>query len=987
MGNINTHEYWDNRFATDDWEAYAGDDQSAFFSKIAIVSFPTWLTDDIKNNPWSISDWGCAEGGGTSVLSSTFPTCSVTGYDFSDAAISKAMRKHSVCNFQQGNIHTDVKTSDIIFSSNTLEHIENPMPVMDCLISHAKKYAIFVLPFEDNSGIVEHVNKFTLDDFPSVTQNHYLEYLRVIDCRFLEKSYFWYGKQILLVYTNEAYKNNTQINAKQIYIRYINDLESHIIREQEKLRQSDKILADMKDIVQVKDKEISEYKNKNTQLERVIDSARQFCFKLLNSKTYRLAHIACRLRWQFIKGSGDDRRKFIKWFMPSTHNLEAKNHTYNPLYTIIDILNSDTGPTENNDAINLTDSTYNLNEFENIYNQHDIIILSVISYKFRHQRPQHFAERLAKFGHRVFYINADFTDKYSVTKLSEDLYEVCLDNSDFSNIYALNNTTDPFVLYRSMEKLIKEYCISDAIVIVDYPHWLTTAEHLKEKYGFFILTDYMDDFTGFLSTTSDFLKDNCLSLLRISNAILASSDFLFNIAKKYSSNVYILRNGTDSQYFHLAATKNSCNTTTAKVIGYYGAISDWFDAAKIYSCAERFPDCQIILVGEVTLKDAKFTKYKNIELVGEVPYRYLVDYLSKFDVCLIPFDSSINLIKATNPVKFYEYLSAGKKIVATEIPELLPYKDKFVYLANNDKQFCDYVELCLQGTDTLASAVECYSFAQENDWNTRTAYLAQIIKDIYPKISVVILCYNQLEYTKQCVESIFDQTAYPNFELVLVDNNSNDGTAEYLRTIATEHDNVKIVLNSANRGFAGGNNDGIDVSDGEYIVLLNNDTLVTRGWLTGLLKRFNDNEIGIVGPVTNSIGNEARINVQYSSPDDMPKFAYQYTMQHMGENFKYETTLAMFCIMFPRHLMKKIGKLDENYGIGMFEDDDYCMAAKKAGYKLVVAEDVFIHHFGSVSFKKLTTKIYKKQFSVNKAYYENKWKIKWEPHHYRPGVK
>ena len=195
------------------------------------------------------------------------------------------------------------------------------------------------------------------------------------------------------------------------------------------------------------------------------------------------------------------------------------------------------------------------------------------------------------------------------------------------------------------------------------------------------------------------------------------------------------------------------------------------------------------------------------------------------------------------------------------------------------------------------------------------------------------------------------------------------------------------MLNKTNRGFAGGNNDGIAVADGEYIVLLNNDTIVTRGWLTNMLKHFsNDEAVGLVGPVTNSIGNEARINVTYTEPEQMPAFADSYINAHMGEEYNHHGILAMFCLMISRELYNKVGPLDEHYGIGMFEDDDYSIASEKNGYRNVLAEDVFIHHFGSVSFKKLEDETYRKLFEQNKAYYEQKWGEKWRKPEYRQGI-
>ena len=145
-------------------------------------------------------------------------------------------------------------------------------------------------------------------------------------------------------------------------------------------------------------------------------------------------------------------------------------------------------------------------------------------------------------------------------------------------------------------------------------------------------------------------------------------------------------------------------------------------------------------------------------------------------------------------------------------------------------------------------------------------------------------------------------------------------------------------------------------------------------------------KVGIVVAITNSIGNEAQIDVTYTDITGMHAFAYDYTSKHMGETYPHDGVLAMFCVMFSRRLTEEIGLLDENYGIGMFEDDDYSVAAFRAGYALILPEDVFIHHFGSVSFKKLDDKKYRTIFEKNQAYFNKKWNTEWKMHHYRPGI-
>ena len=623
---------------------------------------------------------------------------------------------------------------------------------------------------------------------------------------------------------------------------------------------------------------------------------------------------------------------------------------------------------------------------EEHYTKPDVIVLSIIDYSFRHQRPQHFAQRFARSGHRVFYVNANFGANYAERMLENDLWQITLPNSDAFSIHLTDWRTQMPALRAHLDRLVGTHFIRDALVVVDYPNWINGARHLRDRYGFRIATDYMDDFTGFLNPSEETVRENSIALLKESDAVVASSQFLYDIAVRYNSRVAISRNGTEYAYFHKAYSA-ARSRKERSVIGYYGAIAEWFDADIVCRCAELFPESDIVLVGDVTAHKKKLEKYQNIRLVGEVPYSELLPWLESFDVCLIPFDTSTDLIRATNPVKFYEYLSAGKKIVATEIPELMPYKDRFVYLENDAEAFCERVAECLSGTDRLSSVEEKFAFAKENDWDNRADVFMQETMKVFPKISIIVLCYNQLDYTKKCVESILSKTAYPNYELVVVDNHSSDGTADYLRSIASRCENVKIVLNTENRGFAGGNNDGIAVADGDYLVLLNNDTVVTRGWLTGMVKHYRKGKnVGLVGPVTNSIANEAKLMVSYNSLSEMEIFADDYTFRHMTDEYLGANMLAMFCLMISRELYEKAGPLDERYGIGMFEDDDYSMAAKHLGYELIIAEDSFVHHFGSVSFKKLEDAKYQSLFRKNKEYYEKKWGEKWEMPTLRPGV-
>ncbi len=247
------------------------------------------------------------------------------------------------------------------------------------------------------------------------------------------------------------------------------------------------------------------------------------------------------------------------------------------------------------------------------------------------------------------------------------------------------------------------------------------------------------------------------------------------------------------------------------------------------------------------------------------------------------------------------------------------------------------------------------------------------------KASIIILTHNNLKYTRQCLESIFSKTRYPDYEIIVVDNASQDDTLKYLDEIKATQNNFQIVRNQTNVGFSRGNNQGARASTGEYLIFLNNDTVVTEGWLTRLIEHLQDPTIGMIGPVTNSASNEAKIEVPYKSIEDMENFAQDYTQVHHGESFEI-SALAFFCVAIRTEKYREIGPLDERFGLGMFEDDDYAIRVRDNGYKVICTEDVFIHHWGGASFLELDPYKYWLLFKENRKKFEKKWNTTWQPH-------
>jgi GT2 family glycosyltransferase len=237
--------------------------------------------------------------------------------------------------------------------------------------------------------------------------------------------------------------------------------------------------------------------------------------------------------------------------------------------------------------------------------------------------------------------------------------------------------------------------------------------------------------------------------------------------------------------------------------------------------------------------------------------------------------------------------------------------------------------------------------------------------------SIVILTRNALDYTKLCIDSIRKHTP-EHMELIFIDNGSTDGTVPYLQTIA----NSKLIRNDYNKGFSVGCNQGMAEAAGEYIILLNNDTVVTAGWLTRLLGWLKqDPSIGIVGPCTNFAYSAQMVHpVPYQSMEEMELFAKVLMNHYEGKGIVAERLIG-FCMAFHRNLIETIGGLDEQFFPGCYEDDDFCLRTRISGKRLWVAKDVYVHHHGNISFHVNGEDIHGSVMWDNRSRFWHKWAI------------
>lgn len=219
---------------------------------------------------------------------------------------------------------------------------------------------------------------------------------------------------------------------------------------------------------------------------------------------------------------------------------------------------------------------------------------------------------------------------------------------------------------------------------------------------------------------------------------------------------------------------------------------------------------------------------------------------------------------------------------------------------------------------------------------------------MHPKIYIILLNWNGFPDTLECLESL-KKIDYPNFEVIVVDNNS---TGDDVNIIKEKFgDFVKeLIVSKDNLGFSGGNNLGIEYSLNEgadFILLLNNDTIVEPDFLSKLLDVFiNKDSVGISAPQINYYNTPEIVWTVGGKISKLRGSGFAYSDKNESEidkNEKFVTFASGCCLLIKREVFEKVGLFDEKFFLYV-EDTDFCYRSLKAGYKIIVSPTSKIYH-------------------------------------------
>ena len=262
------------------------------------------------------------------------------------------------------------------------------------------------------------------------------------------------------------------------------------------------------------------------------------------------------------------------------------------------------------------------------------------------------------------------------------------------------------------------------------------------------------------------------------------------------------------------------------------------------------------------------------------------------------------------------------------------------------------------------------------------------------KLSIIIVNWNVKALLQRCLSSIFDYVKDLDYEVIAIDNCSQDGSQEYLKTLDKKKNNIKVILNKKNIGFAQANNQGFKKAKGEFILFLNPDTeFIQENGVREIIKMMKKNKKwGIVG--CQIIGPDKEVQTSVRSLPSvfsqlMILLKLQYLFPHsrifkkyFQTDFNYQTLkevdqVAGTFMLTRRKVIEQVGGFDKCFHL-WFEDVDFCYRIKKAGWQVIYYPEMKILHHGGKSFWQLLSierqRIYNKSLLAYFKKYSYPWR-------------
>lgn len=380
---------------------------------------------------------------------------------------------------------------------------------------------------------------------------------------------------------------------------------------------------------------------------------------------------------------------------------------------------------------------------DGVQNILNIVIFSSIHWEFLWQRYQQITSRLVKRNCNVVFFQTPIYLTPSSLRANYEEENLFLLRKVTKTFHIANIFLLPFQEFKFLNFLSKNLGLLLFKIYLSYLNFkpdiaifysykfaflLNTLKSIKTK----IIYDCIDDiseFPYFWERPNERAK-----VIKTENLLVSASDLIFVVSEKlkekiinYGKRPILIRNGVDYEHFSkMMPVPEEIKEIPHPIIGYIGAISEWFDINLISKIAKKRPSWSFLFVGPIA-KTLKFPKLSNIYSLGQKPYESLPAYLHHFDACIIPFKIN-NLTLSSNPVKMYEYMAAGKMIVSSDLPEVRKIPNTMIGHCADD--FIHKIEEALNMAGRREIVEMNKRYAAENTWDRRIDEIIMHMKDI-----------------------------------------------------------------------------------------------------------------------------------------------------------------------------------------------------------------------------------------------------------------
>lgn len=391
----------------------------------------------------------------------------------------------------------------------------------------------------------------------------------------------------------------------------------------------------------------------------------------------------------------------------------------------------------------------------------DVIYFGPIEWNYIKQRPQHIVCGLSRYG-KVLYIeplglrNISFSDWPRIfTRAQSFLKKPKKTNTqENKNIFFLSPYYIPLYNNSPADKINKNIllqAVRKKLTENNFQHkpvlWFTAPispalDLARELDHCLTVYECMDDYAeihllrGELESSRN-IKAVEDKLTQKADLVIATSERLYHKLKEKNPTTYLVPNAVDFEFFSQKFKENlplpsDLENIPRPVLGYFGTVGTWFDFELVeYVCKKR--NWSVVLIGPVHVSYQN--KLKNLHLLGTKSYAEIPNYLKYFDVCLIPFKIN-EVTRSINPLKVFEYLSSGKGVVSTYLPDLKPYRD-IIHLVSSKEEFLECAELYLTAEQDEKIIQKRIETARLNSWEARTAKILSLLEENSKKLSKI----------------------------------------------------------------------------------------------------------------------------------------------------------------------------------------------------------------------------------------------------------